>query len=193
MSVTTVSPCFQILRRLIASPITSLPSPSGVSLFSLRLTKSSSLPKTPSSLRCCYSTTNMAADPVADANMDAVQRRLMFEDERHSVSDHNAKAPIAVEKIDNETNDVGGTSLDDCRGKGHGLQLLEIHDAEPVVLLSQEFHEAKVKASNWVNNNILELGNMYGALFEGCEKEALALLIELDGRNMSLEKQREGN
>ncbi|KAM3359645.1 isopentenyl-diphosphate Delta-isomerase I [Capsicum galapagoense] len=81
MSVTTVSPCFQILRRLIASPITSLPSPSGVSLFSLRLTKSSSLAKTPSSLRCCYSTTNMAADPVADANMDAVQRRLMFEDE----------------------------------------------------------------------------------------------------------------
>ncbi|MCD9637719.1 Isopentenyl-diphosphate Delta-isomerase II [Datura stramonium] len=80
MSLTTASPSFQIWRRLIiASPITSPPSP-----FSLRVPKSS-LPKSlPAlSLRCrfrCYSTTTMG-DAIADANMDAVQRRLMFEDE----------------------------------------------------------------------------------------------------------------
>nr|AOX15278.1 IPP diphosphate isomerase [Withania somnifera] len=77
MSLTSVSPSFRILRRLIASRITSLPPPPVP--FSLRLQKSS-LPKS-SLLSCpCYSTTSMA-DPIADANMDAVQRRLMFEDE----------------------------------------------------------------------------------------------------------------
>ncbi|XP_049390784.1 isopentenyl-diphosphate Delta-isomerase I-like [Solanum stenotomum] len=80
MSLTTASPSLQFLRRFIASPITS---PS-----SLRLPKSSLLPNTlpVSSLRCrfrCYSaaSTTTMADAISDANMDAVQRRLMFEDE----------------------------------------------------------------------------------------------------------------
>ncbi|KAK4721807.1 hypothetical protein R3W88_012040 [Solanum pinnatisectum] len=80
MSLTTASPSLQFLRRLIASPITS---PS-----SLRLPKSCLLPNIlpVSSLRCrfrCYSaaSTTTMADAISDANMDAVQRRLMFEDE----------------------------------------------------------------------------------------------------------------
>ncbi|KAF3641223.1 hypothetical protein FXO37_23108 [Capsicum annuum] len=115
-------------------------------------------------------------------------------EEETQICDHNAKAPIAERKVDNEAYDAGGTNLDDCQVEGHGLQLLQIHDAELVAIQSvqsQEFQEAEVEASNWVNSNILELGNMYGAAFEGCEKEALTLHIKLDARNISLEKQRE--
>ncbi|NP_001289822.2 isopentenyl diphosphate isomerase [Solanum lycopersicum] len=81
MSLTTASASLQFLRRFIASPITSH--------SSLRLPKSSLLPNNTlpvSSLRCrfrCYSaaSTTTMADAISDANMDAVQRRLMFEDE----------------------------------------------------------------------------------------------------------------
>ncbi|XP_055834228.1 isopentenyl-diphosphate Delta-isomerase I-like [Solanum dulcamara] len=78
MSLTTVSPSLQFLRRFIASPIISP---------SLRLPQSSLPNILPvSSLRYRFryysaaSTTTMA-DAISDANMDAVQRRLMFEDE----------------------------------------------------------------------------------------------------------------
>nr|AHN92037.1 isopentenyl diphosphate isomerase [Lycium chinense] len=80
MSLTT-APSFQIWRRLITAaspPITTHSS------FSLRVHKSSLSHTAAASLRCCYSSstsTRRMGDPIADENMDAVQRRLMFDDE----------------------------------------------------------------------------------------------------------------
>ncbi|OIT06547.1 PREDICTED: isopentenyl-diphosphate Delta-isomerase I-like [Nicotiana attenuata] len=76
MSLTT-TPSFQIWRRFIAaSPITCRSSLSLVSVSKSPLLKSH---RRAASLRC-YCATRMG-DAIADANMDAVQRRLMFEDE----------------------------------------------------------------------------------------------------------------
>ncbi|KAK4366420.1 hypothetical protein RND71_014300 [Anisodus tanguticus] len=68
MSLST-APCFQIWRRL-PNPIITYYRP-----LSLRIPKSSAY------LRCYSTTTKSMGDPIADANMDAVQRRLMFDDE----------------------------------------------------------------------------------------------------------------
>ncbi|KAF3639049.1 Ras-related protein Rab-1A [Capsicum annuum] len=52
-------------------------------------------------------------------------RELHEQIEETQISEHNAKSPIVKRKVDRETNDAGGTSLDDCQGNGHGLQLLQ--------------------------------------------------------------------
>nr|XP_009800238.1 PREDICTED: isopentenyl-diphosphate Delta-isomerase I-like [Nicotiana sylvestris] len=77
MSLTT-TPSFQIWRRFIAaSPITC---PSSLSLVSVSKSPLLKSHRIAASLRCYSSSTRMG-DAIADANMDAVQRRLMFEDE----------------------------------------------------------------------------------------------------------------
>nr|ATN97002.1 isopentenyl diphosphate isomerase [Cestrum nocturnum] len=99
MSVSS-TPAFQIWRRLIASPISSPSLPFNSSLIRTKKT---------SPLRCrsrCYS---VSTTTMADANMDAVQRRLMFEDEcilvdeNDQVVGHDTKYNChLMEKIESE-------------------------------------------------------------------------------------------
>ncbi|XP_060184738.1 isopentenyl-diphosphate Delta-isomerase I-like [Lycium barbarum] len=80
MSLTT-APSFQIWRRLITAASPPITTPSSLSL---RVHKSSLPNRAAASLRCCYSSstsTRRMGDPIADEHMDAVQRRLMFDDE----------------------------------------------------------------------------------------------------------------
>lgn len=62
---------------------------------------------------------------------------------------------------------------------------MQVHEAESVAMQAQDSLEAEVEASNWVNSNILELSNSYGAAFEGSEEETLAYSLNLTKGNRS--------
>ncbi|KAH0774999.1 hypothetical protein KY290_012136 [Solanum tuberosum] len=71
------------------------------------------------------------------------------------------------------------------------LQLIRVLDVEPVNMQPQEQQEAEGENSNWVHSNILDLSNIYGATFVGCEKETQALLMRQDERKEAMKVQKD--
>ncbi|KAG5569758.1 hypothetical protein H5410_059524 [Solanum commersonii] len=70
-----------------------------------------------------------------------------------------------------------------------GMQIQQIHDAEPVSIQNPGYHtDGEIEASSWVKSHILELSKTYGVAFEGFREETHALLMKLDERKSVMEK-----
>ncbi|KAG5596518.1 hypothetical protein H5410_037750 [Solanum commersonii] len=70
-----------------------------------------------------------------------------------------------------------------------GMQIQQIHDAEPVSIQNLGYHtDGEIEASSWVKSHILELSKTYGVAFEGFREETHALLMKLDERKSVMEK-----
>ncbi|MCD7459673.1 hypothetical protein HAX54_041605, partial [Datura stramonium] len=65
--------------------------------------------------------------------------------------------------------------------KNTDLQLMQVHEVEPVSFQSPEIHEAEVKASDWFKSNMLELSKAYGVAIVGFAKMHDESISELEG------------
>jgi len=57
----------------------------------------------------------------------------------------------------------------------------EVDDVEPLMVQQQLITQGKEKeASNWVQQNLIKLGKIFGIDFQGHEEEATELLMQID-------------
>ncbi|WMV18930.1 hypothetical protein MTR67_012315 [Solanum verrucosum] len=76
----------------------------------------------------------------------------------------------------------------------HNMQIQQILDVEPVTSnMPGNYNEEEIRASNWVNQHILELSAAYGVAFEGFREETFALLKRLDERKTVMEIKKVGS
>jgi len=76
----------------------------------------------------------------------------------------------------------------------HNMQIQQILDVEPVTSnMPGNYNEEEIRASNWVNQHILELSATYGVAFEGFREETFALLKRLDERKTVMEIKKVGS
>lgn len=81
-----------------------------------------------------------------------------------------------------------GSKTLESKGDEQNMQIQQIHDVEPVASnMPRNHNEQEIRASNWVNQHILELSATYGVAFEGFKEETHALLMRLDERKTSME------
>lgn len=81
-----------------------------------------------------------------------------------------------------------GSKTLESKGDEQNMQIQQIHDVEPVASnMPRNHNEEEIRASNWVNQHILELSATYGVAFEGFKEETHALLMRLDERKTAME------
>ncbi|KAG5574849.1 hypothetical protein H5410_054983 [Solanum commersonii] len=162
----------------------------------------------------CYNDANSRESPRSRGGKPPVKRKgedpLQSQKVMHTVVEyivrHGGKHHISRHKTESGKQDRGVELLyNKAKGIDHskdfgessggqelvegGMQIQQIHDAEPVSIQNPGYHtNGEIEASSWVKSHILELSKTYGVAFEGFREETHALLMKLDERKSVMEK-----
>ncbi|KAH0634097.1 hypothetical protein KY284_036883 [Solanum tuberosum] len=98
-------------------------------------------------------------------------------------SSHATVAEKSIELMGEKESQIVGEEADSQLERNFDVELInwEVDDVEPLMVQQQLITQGKEKeASNWVQQNLIKLGKIFGIDFQGHEEEATELLMQID-------------